>query len=165
LEKYKAAGDSVSVGRVLEWMAAQQERQHDFDRAAVTYQSALENYVIANEPIALTRVKGAMYRVVPWGFLLDLKRSQVFPMRGDRFTVGRNEANIQNDLSLTDQYISRRHLVISHDGFQTDDLRSRNGTTVNAAQIPYGIGTKLSNGDIIALAETEVLQFTTGGPT
>jgi hypothetical protein len=52
-------------------------------------------------------------------------------------------------------------LVISHDEFRADDQRSANGTTVNAVQLPYGLGTKLSDGDIISLANKEVLQFRT----
>jgi hypothetical protein len=54
--------------------------------------------------------------------------------------------------------VSRRHLAISRD-LHIDDLRSRNGTTINARLLPYGIGAKLADKDIIVLANVEPLQF------
>jgi hypothetical protein len=86
-------------------------------------------------------------------------------MRGDRVTVGRDTPGITNDLSFANRFVSRRHLVISRDGFQADDVRSLNGATINADQLPYGMGIKLSDGAIISLANKEVLQFTTQRPT
>jgi hypothetical protein len=47
------------------------------------------------------------------------------------------------------------------EGIEADDERSMNGTTVNAAHLPYGESMKLADGDILALANTQVVQFTT----
>lgn len=165
LEKYKTVGDSASAARVLEWMATQAEMHHQFEPAVGKYREALESYSIAGDTIGVTRVKEAIGRIEPWGFLVDLKRSRVFPMRGDRVTVGGGWGGVKNDLTFASKFVSRRHLVISHEEFQTDDVRSLNGTTVNAVQLPYGLGAKLSDGDLISLANTEVLQFTTQPPT
>jgi tetratricopeptide (TPR) repeat protein len=165
LEKYRAISDSFSIARVLEWKALQQETRGEFDRAASIYQDALEGYRGAGDALGTKRAYGAISRTSSWGFLVDLKRAKAFPMRGDKFTVGRNVDNIQNDLNLTNGCVSRRHLVINHDKFQADDVRSRNGTAVNADQIPYGLGIQLSDKDLISIANNEVLQFTTQRPT
>jgi tetratricopeptide (TPR) repeat protein len=165
LEKYRTIGDSASAGRMLEWMATEEEKRRQFGPAVSKYREALESYRLAGATIGITRVKAAIGRTEPWGFLVDLKRSQVFPMRGDRVTVGGGWGAVQNDVNFASNFISRRQLVISHEGFQADDLRSANGTTVNAVQLKYGLGTKLSDGDLISLANTEVLQFTTQPPT
>jgi tetratricopeptide (TPR) repeat protein len=165
LEKYRTVGDSASVARVLEWMAIQEEMRHQYGPAVSKYRDALESYRVAGDTIGVTRVKEAIGRTEPWGFLVDLKRSRVFPMRGDRVTVGGGWGGVKNDVTFASKFVSRRHLVISHEEFQTDDVRSLNGTTVNALQLPYGLGAKLADGDLISLANTEVLQFTTQPPT
>ena len=163
---YRFAGDSLSVARIYEWKAAQNEVRRQFEPATDAYKHALERYRIAGDSIGVARIEEAISRTVPWGYLVDLKRSAAFPMRGDRVTVGRNVEGIQNDISFGDtNYVLRRHLVIGREGFQTDDLRSLNGTTVNAQQLAYGLGTKLSGGDVISLANEEILQFTTQAPT
>jgi len=169
LAKYRTAGDSLSMARVLEWIATREETNREFDRAAEMYQSALDGYRVTGEMIGVTRVEQAITGVAvhreQWGFLVDLKRGSEFRMRGERVTVGRDAPDITNDLSLASRFVSRRHLVISHEGFQADDVRSLNGTTINADQLPYGMGIKLSDGAIISLANKEVLQFTTQRPT
>ena len=161
LDKFKLVGDSPSIARILEWTGTREEMQHQFDEAINSYREALDRYLVSGDAISSTRLEQAIKRATPWGFLVDLKRGYAFAMRGDLITVGRDslEANIQNDLSFTDQFVSRRHLQISHEEFRADDLRSRNGTTVNAQQFPYGLGAKLSDGDIICLANVEVLEF------
>jgi tetratricopeptide (TPR) repeat protein len=163
LEGYKTAGDSLSVARLWEWMAVKEEKLRHFERAVSNYQAALESFLTAGETIGVTRVKEAILRTSSWGILIDLRRGYSFSMRGDRVTIGRDspDFDIRNDINFSNRFVSRRHLVISHDGFQTDDQRSVNGTTVNADILPYGLGTKLSDGDIISLANKEVLQFIT----
>ena len=175
LEKYRTSRDSLSVGRVLEWMATQQEIENrHFDGAVDAYRQAAESYLVAGDTVGAARVtmgaarvkgQAAISRTVQWGFLVDLKRAKLFAMRGDRITVGRDTPGINNDLSFASNFVSRRHLVVSYDGYHADDVRSLNGTTINATQLPYGLGKQLADGDIITLANTEVLQFTTQRPS
>jgi tetratricopeptide (TPR) repeat protein len=164
LDAYRLAGDSVSVARIREWEGAQAEKEKRYDDAVNEYRGALERYRIAGDTIGVERSEEAIRRTVPWGFLVDLTRASSFPLRGDRVHIGRNSPEgAQNDINFTSQFVSRRHLVVSfaNEGIHVDDERSRNGTTVNALQLPYGQDVKLSDGDLIALANTEVLQFTT----
>jgi tetratricopeptide (TPR) repeat protein len=168
LDEFKIVGDARSVAHLMEWIATRGEEQLQFDSAVDAYRDALERYRIAGDMIGVRRITAAINRTVPWGFLVDLKRISVFAMRGDRITVGRDspEDGVRNDFSFTeDRFVSRRHLVISHENFQADDVRSLNGTTVNADQLPYGLGKQLLDGDIISLANKEVLQFRTQQPS
>ena len=101
------------------------------------YRRALERYRIAGDTIGVER----MEKTIPWGFLVDLKRDALFPMRGNLVHVGRNSPEgAQNDFSFASNFVSRRHLVVGHtsEGIWADDERSRNGTTVDAVQLPYG---------------------------
>jgi pSer/pThr/pTyr-binding forkhead associated (FHA) protein len=59
--------------------------------------------------------------------------------------------------------ISRRHLTINRNGYIATDLRSLNGTAVNGKVLSYDRGLKLSDGDMITLATSEVLRFNTAG--
>ena len=86
-------------------------------------------------------------------------------MRGESITIGGSWGDVQNDVGFTSRFVSRHHLVISHKEFQAEDLRSTNGTSVNAVRLPYGLGKKLDDGDIIALANKEILQFTAKPPS
>jgi tetratricopeptide (TPR) repeat protein len=165
-QKYEEAGDSLAAARVLEWLATRAETLQQFDRAAASYRQALSRYQIAGDGVGTLRSRNAIARVTPWGYLVNLKSNAVFAMRGDRITIGRDspDGGIRNELSFANQLVSRRHLVINRDGFQADDVRSRNGTSVNGQTWPYGVGKKLADRDIIALANVEVLQFFTGVP-
>ncbi|HSB80469.1 MAG TPA: FHA domain-containing protein [Candidatus Methylomirabilis sp.] len=163
LTRYQEAGEQLSSARVLERLAVNSEESRDFDRAVQLYQRTLGSYTISGDQLAISRVKKALQRIIPWGVLTNLKTSETHQLRGERITVGRNspDAGIYNDISFPDTFVSRRHLVINHDNFQADDLRSRNGTAVNGKLLPYGVGVKLADGDIITLANLEVLQFRT----
>jgi tetratricopeptide (TPR) repeat protein len=165
LDRYRATGDSASVARLLEWMATQEEAHREFEPAVSKYREALESYRVAGDMIGISRVEEAIGRTESWGFLVDLKRSEVFPLRGGRITVGGGWGDVQNDINFASRSVSRHQLVISHNGFQAEDLRSTNGTTVNAIQLPYAVGGKLADGDLISVGNTEVLQFTTQRPT
>lgn len=163
-DNYRLAGDSVSVARIWEWKATKAEKHKQFDAAVDEYRNALERYRVAGDTIGVERIDEAIRRTLPWGFLSDIRRATWFPLRGDRVHVGRDSPEgAANDISFAKQLVSRRHLVVSRTsaGIQADDERSRNGTTVNARQLPYGEDVKLSDGDLITLANTEVLQFTT----
>jgi hypothetical protein len=161
-DSYQTAGESLSVARILEWKGTRAETDRQFDTAADHYKRALERYRIAGEGIGVARIEEAIHRVVSWGFLVDLRRGKVFPMRGKSISVGRDTDNgPQNDVSFSNQFVSRHHLLINREGFQAVDLRSLNGTDINAILLPFEGSQALVDGDLVALANTEVLQFTT----
>lgn len=72
----------------------------------------------------------------------------------DRITLGREKA--ENDLSFTDQEISREHCEITREGDLVfiRDLASRNGTYVNG--VPISGRHRLENGDVIVIGRTEL---------
>ena len=161
-DSYQTAGDSLSVARILEWKGTRAETNRQFDTAADHYKSALERYRIAASQIGVARIEEAIHRVVPWGFFVDLKRGEVFPMRGKSISVGRNtDDGPQNEVSFSNMVVSRHHLLINREGFQAVDLRSLNGTDINAIPLPFEGSQALVDGDLVALANTEVLQFAT----
>ena len=161
-DSYQTAGDSLSVARILEWKGTRAETNRQFDTAADHYKGALERYRIAASQIGVARIEEAIHRVVPWGFFVDLKRGEVFPMRGKSISVGRNtDDGPQNEVSFSNMAVSRHHLLINREGFQAVDLRSLNGTDINAIPLPFEGSQALVDGDLVALANTEVLQFTT----
>ena len=161
-DSYQTAGNSLSVARILEWKGTRAETDRQFDTAADHYKRALERYRIAASQIGVARIEEAIHRVVPWGFLVNLRRGELFPMRGKSISVGRNTDNgPQNDVSFSNMVVSRHHLLINREGFQAEDLRSLNGTDINAIPLPFEGSQALVDGDLVALANTEVLQFTT----
>jgi tetratricopeptide (TPR) repeat protein len=160
-DSYQTAGDSLSVARLLEWKGTRAETDRQLDTAANHYKRALERYRIAGEGIGVARIEEAIHRVVPWGFFVDLRRGEAFPMRGKSISVGRNTDNgPQNDVSFSNEFVSRHHLLINREGFQAVDLRSTNGTYIGAIPLPFEGSQALVDGDLVALA-SEVLQFTT----
>ncbi len=73
------------------------------------------------------------------------------PVQSRRFTIGRNP---DNDLSIQDSSLSRRHAVIENFGgvIQISDCGSQNGTRVNSDPVIGGV--VLRDGDVITLSET-----------
>jgi len=113
--------------------------------------------------VVLARIVAAN---VPWGFLVDLRTSQVYKLKAEKVDIGRDskfnidhrEFIIRNNISFSNTLVSRHHAYLRRDR-SFEDLRSRNGTSVNAALLPYGLPEKLSDGDIIVLGNVEALQF------
>lgn len=164
-QAYQKSGDYQASGRVLERLAFENESSHDLPRAASLYEEALKSYEVSGDELGRRRARQALDRILGyWGFLVDLIDGKLFPLRPDKVTVGRNVEDVQNDISFTDRLISRRHLALSRD-LHVDDLRSRNGTTLNASLLPYGVGAKLSDQDILVLAGIRPLQFLLKKPT
>jgi tetratricopeptide (TPR) repeat protein len=160
-DSYQTAGDSLSVARLLEWKGTRAETDRQLETAADHYKRALERYRIAGEGIGVARIEEAIHRVVPWGFFVDLRRGEVFPMRGKSISVGRNtDGGPQNDVSFSNGFVSRHHLLINREGFQAVDLRSLHGTYIDAIPLPFEGSQALVDGDLVALP-SEVLQFTT----
>jgi uncharacterized caspase-like protein len=99
-----------------------------------------------------------------WGFLTDLHNAHVYDLKSDNINIGRNVPGIQNDISFSSQFVSRRHLIINRAG-HIDDLRTTNGTTINAQALPYGVGGKLADNDILVLGKSQPLQFHSQKPS
>jgi tetratricopeptide (TPR) repeat protein/energy-coupling factor transporter ATP-binding protein EcfA2 len=160
LSMYRDVGNQQASGKIFEWLAIQAEKSREFEKAAQLYQSALAGYKDANDLQGYTRMENALKIVNPWGFLVDLQTTRIHDLRGPKISVGRSipDAGVQNDISFSNRFISRHHIDIRSDG-TVEDLRSRNGTTVNGRLLPYGHGAKLKDGDIITLANIKVLQF------
>jgi len=79
-----------------------------------------------------------------------------FYLEKPEVTLGRDLAN---DIPVPDQEISRRHarFVTRADGVYIEDLGSTNGSFLNGVRI--NSPQKLTNGDLITLAEATVMSF------
>jgi len=73
--------------------------------------------------------------------------------------VGRNTEHFQNQVDLRPNTISRMHLMIFFPSLMAVDMRSFNGTTVNAEFLPYGSSATLRTGDVIVLGGTAPFRF------
>jgi hypothetical protein len=93
----------------------------------------------------------------PWGYFRSLSTGTVHRLRGDQASVGRT-VKFKNTVNLRPRNISRIHLLLSRD-LSAFDMRSLNGTTVNARFLEYGFTRKLADGDIIVLAGIAPFQF------
>jgi pSer/pThr/pTyr-binding forkhead associated (FHA) protein len=94
----------------------------------------------------------------PWGYMTDLLNGRVYPLDGDTAWIGRGSFFITNAVNVRPNVVSRIHLVISR-GRQALDVRSLNGTTVNARFLQYSTVRELRDGDLIALAGVALFSF------
>lgn len=64
-------------------------------------------------------------------------------------------AELNNDLVLTDQYVSKQHARLRWDGaiWWIEDLGSSNGTTVNGRACVPGVHQALQNGSVLKLGD------------
>lgn len=85
------------------------------------------------------------------------------PIPGSSFYLEKSEVtlgrDLANDIPVPDQEISRRHarFLIRPDGVYIEDLGSTNGTFLNGIRL--NSPQRLTNGDLITLAEATVIQF------
>jgi len=93
------------------------------------------------------------------GLVLPDGRWHRIPPRSRTLEVGRAP---DNDVVLGDEYVSRKHFRIHHDGsaFALEDLGSSSGTSVNGVS---STGTTLNDGDTIDVGRTR-LTFRTRKP-
>ena len=75
-------------------------------------------------------------------------KTQHYNIDSDIVTIGRSA---DNDIQVSDRYISREHLRIRQKGdkFFVRDLGSENGTFVNGIQIPLGVNIEVAKGTAI----------------
>lgn len=96
---------------------------------------------------------------LPWAYFRNLETGVAYPVFEGQATFGRS-TEYENTITTSDptNYISRMHVLVTRDR-KAFDMRSLNGTTVNADFLPYGDKRKLQSSDIIALAGMASFQF------
>lgn len=163
LTLFNESGDYFNYGRLSENVAVLLESEFDnsqdesvIEACLEMNKSAMSSYTLVNDYISIKRIMrniGRVERYVqPFGYLIAIFTGDFHELKGfKKLNVGRSTASMQNDISLNNRYVSRRHLTISPD-LQIDELKSLNGTTLNARPLPYGYSAKLNDGDILALA-------------
>jgi conflict system STAND superfamily ATPase/FHA domain-containing protein len=87
----------------------------------------------------------------PWAHLENLATGTVYALRANVVSVGRSTERFTNTIGLRPETISRMHLLIYGNG-GAHDMRSLNGTTVNAKFLRYGDIWHPNDGDIVTLA-------------
>ncbi|MFX0197654.1 MAG: FHA domain-containing protein [Candidatus Hodarchaeota archaeon] len=95
----------------------------------------------------------------PWGYFKNLSTGTVHRLKDKLISVGRSTEDVKNQVDLRNRYISRMHLSIFKDDLVTLDMRSTNGTTVDAKFLPYDDARKLEDGSIVVLAGIAPFQF------
>jgi len=168
-QRFSDSGKQQENGQMQERLAVQDEEAKNYGRALERYDQALKSYTIAGDQFGMIRVRTAKERIAAlhgaWGHLVDLHTAHIYPLKGtDEFHIGRStEGSIKNDISFSNRLISRRHIVITRD-LTIDDLRSRNGTSINGLLLQYGIGVPLRDKDIIVLADIKAMLFSIKQP-
>ena len=73
-----------------------------------------------------------------------------FDVKGDAISIGRSS---ENHIEVHDRYVSSRHLLIwkKENKFFLKNLGNRNGTAINALQIPSGATVEIKRGDTIEI--------------
>jgi hypothetical protein len=85
------------------------------------------------------------------------------PIPGSSYYLDKPEVNmgrdLANDIPVPDAEISRRHarFIVKADGVYIEDLGSTNGTFLNGVRL--SAPKRLSNGDLVTLAESTVMSF------
>jgi len=97
----------------------------------------------------------------PWAAMTDLRTGRSYGLSGKQASLGRASAGYDNTVDFTNVQnpVSRLHLLVLPDG-RAFDMRSRNGTTVNAEHLKYAAGARqLRPGDIVVLAGLLPLRY------
>jgi len=94
--------------------------------------------------------------IVERGNELDIGKR--FPLGENPVLIGRKNAESNPDITLQDEYISRRHAEISfkNNCFQLRDLGSTNGTTIDEVRLPPEKFYPLKHDSIIGLGVSDV---------
>ena len=95
----------------------------------------------------------------PWGYLQNISTGTVHELKGDTVSMGRTTVDFHNQIDLRPRGISRIHFFITRE-LRGLEMRSLNGTTVNARFLPYGQSCKLQDGDILVIAGIAPFQIT-----
>ncbi len=78
------------------------------------------------------------------------EKAWTFDVKGEAISIGRSS---ENHIQAHDRYVSSRHLLLwkREDRFFLKNLGNRNGTAVNALQIPPGATVEIRRGDTIEI--------------
>lgn len=96
----------------------------------------------------------------PWGTLRNLATNVSTSINGAVASAGRSTKEFQHALNFPTRVVSRIHLFLTKD-LTAFDMRSLNGTTVNARFLLYGEPQHVEDGDVFVLAGIGPLRFST----
>ena len=96
----------------------------------------------------------------PWGTLRNLTTNVSTPIKGAMASAGRSTKDFPHALDFPTRIVSRIHLFLTKD-LTAFDMRSLNGTTVNARFLLYGEPQHIEDGDVFVLAGIGPLRFST----
>lgn len=171
IENYQEIEDHISIARTYENIGFIEKKRKNYSSAKQYYNHARSHLLIAGEFNGLNNVdrliddlqkKIQQSRLnVPWGFLRNILNNDIHPLEGSLpIRVGRNAESMEaNKIDFPHMTVSRRHAVLNYTGKTLEDLRSRNGTTVNGNVLRYGVTHALKDLDVITLANLIPLQF------
>jgi hypothetical protein len=134
--------------------------------------------VLTSVPIALVLAAASSvaylrwFQAQTWAYLTDLSGGQTYEA-GSTFlfglaALGRKtpDQGPQSQIALPSLVVSRLHVFISkalrangETFFRAEDMRSLNGTTINARFLRYGSMRELRTGDLVALAGVAAFRF------
>jgi len=119
-------------------------------------QMAIEADALASPgDVSKTAQQNLKGRLPPGIEFVLMDKESIYPLRVGVNTVGRLN---DNDIVLTDPYVSRRHcavLVHAGDGAELHDVASKNGTLLNGRRISHP--TPLNPGDEIGMCECRLV--------
>ncbi|MBO0792103.1 MAG: protein kinase [Ktedonobacteraceae bacterium] len=92
--------------------------------------------------------------------LIVISNGQVFPLRGEKWMVGRQDPtkNIFPEVDLGDKTVGRQHAYLYHQQgrYTVEDLNALNKTRVNGVTLTPSERQSLNDGDIIRFGNVEV---------
>lgn len=94
----------------------------------------------------------------PWGIFRELSTNTHILLGGAFVTAGRSIEEFKNTLDFRNTVVSRFHLLLTKE-LIAHDMRSLNGTTINANFLPYGRPKMVEDGDILVLAGIGPIRF------
>jgi FHA domain len=161
LERYEIFHDVLGVG-VLDWSRRfRSERTEKF-----RWQKRIRYIAFASATV-LAIISALYYNYFvlwqenrPWAYMTSLTSGKSYPLSGDQILVGRTVEGYRNTIDIQGEgnYISRFHFGV-YRNFVATDMRSLNGTTINAEFLIYGQARTLQDQDIITLAGFDSFRF------
>lgn len=149
----------VLSSAVVEWRRRFEELQ---ERNSDTRRRRLRLISVAAAAAILIGVFALWYELWlsgrPWAYIQVLNYEKTYELRKETVTLGRPvqsltplQREIPTDIPFDQQTISRLHMILQSNE-SAIDVRSTNGSTVNAVFLPYGERRRLKDGDIVTLA-------------
>jgi hypothetical protein len=111
--------------------------------------------------IPLAAIYDHMLNEQSWGELIDPVQKRFYPLNTDTVCIGRSTPDFAGcivSVPTTSGYVSRIHLLLDRHR-RVMDIRSKNGTAINAEFLPYGRSRTVEDGDIIVLAGAQLYKF------